>query len=320
VFVSFYYVVSTIKNGEVKMADLRVGMIGLDTSHCEAFTKLLNDEANEHHVAGAKVVKAFPGGSKLFSNSYNRVEKITADIKGHGIEIVDSLEAVGEGVDAFLLESVDGRQHLDQFKVLAEFGKPVFFDKPFACSFADAKAIVELATSKNVPIMTASAIRYAAGLSELNAEGAAIHTCDTFGPMSILDDYPGYFWYGIHTVEMLYSFMGAGCVELRVDLSENLDVTIAKWRDGRVATLRGSRFGGGGNSFGCTVTTEKAIEFSLAQAVPPYYACLLKKIVPFFQSGESPVEIAESLETIAFLEAMNESREKGGTVVKLGAV
>ena len=299
------------------MSDLRVGMIGLDTSHCEAFTKLLNDESNEHHVAGAKVIKAFPGGSKLFSSSYNRVEKITDDIKGHGIEIVDSLEAVTEGVDAFLLESVDGRQHLEQFKVLAELGKPVFVDKPFACSFADAKKITDLSSSKGTPVMSASAIRYAAGLSDLNAEGADIHTCDTFGPMSILDDYPGYFWYGIHTVEMLYSFMGAGCVELQVNLSENLDVTIAKWNDGRVATLRGSRFGGGGNSFGCTVTTEKAIEFSLAESVPPYYACLLKKIVPFFQSGVSPIAVEESLETIAFLEAMNESRDNGGSVVKL---
>lgn len=299
------------------MADLRVGMIGLDTSHCEAFTKLLNDAGNEHHVSGAKVVKAFPGGSKLFSNSYNRVEKITDDIKGLGIEIVDSLEAVAEDVDAFLLESVDGRQHLEQFAIIAEYGKPVFVDKPFACSFADAKAIYDLSSSKGAPVMSASAIRYAAGLSDLNAEGAEIHTCDTFGPMSILDDYPGYFWYGIHTVEMLYSFMGSGCVELQVNLSENLDVTIAKWSDGRVATLRGSRFGGGGNSFGCTVTTENAIEFSLAKHDPPYYACLLKKIVPFFQSGDSPIAVEESLETIAFIEAMNESRENGGSLVKL---
>ncbi|MCK5844700.1 MAG: hypothetical protein KAG97_08345, partial [Victivallales bacterium] len=224
---------------------------------------------------------------------------------------------VTKDVDAFLLESVDGRQHLEQFAVLAELGKPVFIDKPFTCSFADAKAIADLSASKGTPVMTASAIRYAAGLSDLNAEDADIHTCDTFGPMSILDDYPGYFWYGIHTVEMLYSFMGAGCVELKVNLSENLDVTIAKWSDGRVATLRGSRFGGGGNNFGCTVTTEQAVEFSLAKHDPPYYACLLKKMVPFFQSGDTPIAIEESLETIAFIDAMNESRENGGSVVKL---
>jgi predicted dehydrogenase len=296
---------------------LKVGMVGLDTSHCEAFTKLLNDENNEHHVPGAKVVKAFPGGSKLFSNSYNRVEQITANMKELGIEIVDSLEAVGEGVDAIMLESVDGRQHLEQFKTLVKFGKPIFIDKPFTCSFPEAKAIADLAAENNVPIMTASAIRYAAGLSELNSDGNKIHTCDTFGPMAILDDYPGYFWYGIHTVEMLYSFMGAGCVELHVETSENLDITIAKWNDGRVATLRGARFDGGGYNFGCTVSTDQAVEFSLAESVPPYYACLLKKIVPFFQTGKSPIAIEESLETIAFIDAMNESSNNNGKTVKL---
>jgi hypothetical protein len=263
------------------------------------------------------VVKALPGGSKLFSSSYNRVEQITKNMKELGIEIVDSLEAVGEDVDAIMLESVDGRQHLEQFKVLVKFGKPIFIDKPFTCSYPDAKAIADLAAENNVPIMTASAIRYAAGLSELNKTGNKIHTCDTFGPMAILDDYPGYFWYGIHTVEMLYSFMGAGCVELKVEMSDNLDITIAKWNDGRVATLRGARFDGGGYSFGCTISTDQGIEFSLTANEPPFYACLLKKIIPFFQTGKSPIAIEESLETIAFIDAMNESYNNNGKVIEL---
>ena len=296
---------------------LKIGMIGLDTSHCEAFTTLLNDETNEHHVPGAKVVKAFPGGSELFSSSYNRIEQITADMKNLGIEIVDSLEAAGEGIDAIMLESVDGRQHLEQFKTLVKFGKPIFIDKPFTCSYPEAKAIADLAAEYNVPVMTASAIRYAAGLSELNKDANKIHTCDTFGPMEILDDYPGYFWYGIHTVEMLYSFMGAGCVELKVETSDNLDITIAQWNDGRVATLRGARFDGGGYNFGCTVSTDQGVEFSLTAAEPPFYACLLKKIIPFFQTGKSPIAIEESLETIAFIDAMNESYNNNGKTVKL---
>jgi hypothetical protein len=296
---------------------LKIGMVGLDTSHCEAFTQLLNDTNNEHHVPGAKVIKAFPGGSELFSNSYNRVAEITENMRKLEIEIVDSLEAAAEGVDAIMLESVDGRQHLEQFKVLAKFGKPIFIDKPFTCSYDEAKTIAALAAEHNVPVMTASAIRYATGLSELNSDGNKIHTCDTFGPMAILDDYPGYFWYGIHTVEMLYSFMGVGCVELKVETSENLDITIAKWRDGRVATLRGARFDGGGYKFGCTISTDQGVEFSLAESVPPYYACLLKKIIPFFQTGKSPIAIEESLETIAFIEAMNESYNNSGKTVKL---
>lgn len=149
------------------MCSLKVGMIGLDTSHCPAFVKLLNNANDEFHVPGVKVVKAFPGGSELFSSSISRVEGFTKELAEMGVEICDSIEATAEGMDAFFLESVDGRQHLEQFKILAEYGKPVFIDKPLACCYEDAKAIAELAKEKNVPIMTASAIRYAKGIDVL---------------------------------------------------------------------------------------------------------------------------------------------------------
>jgi predicted dehydrogenase len=170
------------------MDPLKIGMIGLDTSHCPAFVKIINDADNEFYVSGAKVVKAFPGGSELFSSSISRVEGFTNDLKGLGVEICDSIEATAEGMDAFLLESVDGRQHLEQFKILAQYGKPIFIDKPFACCFEDAKAIVELAKEKNIPIMTASAIRYAKGIDILH-DGSKVEACEAFGPMALLDDY-----------------------------------------------------------------------------------------------------------------------------------
>ena len=129
------------------MSELKIGMIGLDTSHCPAFVQLLNDEKNEFHVPGCRIVKAFPGGSAKFSLSINRVEGFTKELQDAGVEIVDSIEALA-GLDAYFLESSDGDQHLEQFKVLANFGKPVFIDKPLACSYADAKAIVEIVQMK----------------------------------------------------------------------------------------------------------------------------------------------------------------------------
>ena len=188
------------------MSYLKIGMIGLDTSHCPAFVKILNDADNEFHISGAKVVKAFPGGSELFSSSISRVEGFTNELKELGIEICDSIEAAAEGMDAFFLESVDGRQHLEQFKILAQYGKPVFIDKPLACCFEDAKAIVELSKENNVPVMTASAIRYGKGIDILH-DGSKVESCEAFGPMALLDDYRDYFWYGIHSAETLYSFM-----------------------------------------------------------------------------------------------------------------
>ena len=296
------------------MDSLKIGMIGLDTSHCPAFVKLLNDATNEFYVPGVKVVKAFPGGSELFSSSMSRVEGFTNELKELGVEICDSIEATAEGMDAFLLESVDGRQHLEQFKILAQYGKPVFIDKPFACCFEDAKAIVELAKEKNIPVMTASAIRYAKGIDILH-DGSEVKACEAFGPMALLDDYRDYFWYGIHSAETLYSFMGAGCKQVKTTSTDTIDMIVGTWSDGRIGTLRGNRVGA--NGFGCMLTIEGETKFALASGEVPYYAMMLKKVVPFFQTGVSDIPIEESLEIIAFLEAASQSRTQGGKVIEI---
>jgi hypothetical protein len=104
--------------GEKSM--LKIGMIGLDTSHVIAFTKLINDPGSEYHVPGGKVEIAFPGGSQDFDLSYSRVEGFTSQLRDeYGVAIVDSIEAVAESSDAILLESVDGRVHLEQFRKIA---------------------------------------------------------------------------------------------------------------------------------------------------------------------------------------------------------
>ena len=133
------------------MSTLKIGIVGLDTSHAPAFARLLNDAKNEFHVPGCQVVKAFPGGSKAFSMSMSRVGQFTEDLRSLGVEIVDSIEALA-GLDAYFLESVDGNQHLEQFKILAEFGKPVFIDKPLACNYDDARAIAAYAREKQIPV------------------------------------------------------------------------------------------------------------------------------------------------------------------------
>ena len=296
------------------MDSLKIGMIGLDTSHCPAFVKLVNNTSDEFHIPGAKIVKAFPGGSKLFSSSINRVEGFTEDLKKAGIEICASIEDTAEGMDAFMLESVDGRQHLEQFKILAQYGKPVFIDKPFACCLEDAKAIVKLGREKNVPIMTASAIRYAKGIDVLH-DGSDIKTCEAFGPMALLDDYRDYFWYGIHSAETLYSFMGTGCKQVQTTSTDLIDVIVGTWDDGRIGTLRGNRVGA--NGFGCMLTIEGETKFALVSPEIPYYALMLKKIIPFFQTGVSDIPIEESLEIIAFLEAASQSRAQGGKVIEI---
>src|SRR6266542_3517558 len=101
----------------------RVGMIGLDTSHCEAFTKVLNEPNPEPDFAGFRVVAAYPHGSKDIQSSVSRIPKITEDIKKYSVKIVESIDELLKQVDVVLLETNDGRLHYEQAFLVLKAGK-----------------------------------------------------------------------------------------------------------------------------------------------------------------------------------------------------
>ena len=232
----------------------------------------------------------------------------------YGVEIVSSIEELA-GLDAYLLESVDGAQHLEQFKVLAKFGKPVFIDKPLACSYSDARTLFDLAAQYNVPIMTASSMRFAAGIAGLKPQDETVAAAEGFGPMAILDDYRDYFWYGIHSAEIVYSYLGRGCAEVHTESNGKFDLVVGRWNDGRLGLVVGNRVGA--NNFGVRLTTDKRHIVSVQNPDIPYMFALAQSIDRFFRTGISPIDPAESLEVIAFLEAASRSRARDGVPVAL---
>ncbi len=298
--------------------NLRIGMIGLDTSHATAFAELLNNPLHPHHVPGGRVVVAYPGGSPDFELSCSRVDGFTRQLRDqYGVRIVDTPEAVAENSDAILLESVDGRVHLPLFERIARYGKPVFVDKPFALRSQEAEAIFCMAGEHGVAVMSCSSLRYAEGLTAVLADdrcGAIIGT-DVYGPLSLQDTQPGLFWYGIHTVEMLMAAMGIGCVEVRAVSLEDHELIAGTWADGRIGTIRGNRKGN--NQFGAVVHREQGSRFADVYAHDkPYYASLLERIMAMFRSGQPDIAQSETLHIVRFVEAANESRASGA-IVKL---
>ena len=300
-------------------AEIKVGMVGLDTSHCEAFAKILHDESGDYFLPGAKIVAAYPGGSPRFSKSHERVQGFTDLLhKRYGVSLYDDLVRLANDVDAIFLESVDGRQHAEQFAQLA-VGKPVFIDKPFATSAQDARAIIQRAQATATPIMSCSSLRYAAGIVDLVDANEAVVAAETFGPAVLLDDFPGLFWYGIHSAEVLLALLGTGCRQVQTIARPDLDVVIGDWAapggPPRQGVLRGMRSGAG--QFGAVVHTAQTVKAAVAQSAPPSYYLMLRQVLPFFQTGQSPIAIQETYEITAFLEAAEKSRTRGGEVVAL---
>lgn len=291
------------------MSTLRIGMAGLDTSHVPAFAALLHDTSNEFHIPGVKITVAFPGGSPDFETSIGRVPKFTEELRDkHGVQIVGSLEDLRGQCDAVMLESVDGRVHLEQFRAVASWGLPTFIDKPLTISGSEAAEIEKIAKGTGVCVVSASALRFAEPFQEA-LRGGAVVGADIRGPMSFLDKCPGYFWYGIHSAEMLFAALGVGCREVLTTREENYDVIVGRWTDGRLGTLRGNRTGN--NGFGGILHRAEASQaFDVATSKKPYYASMLDQVIPFLRGEKACVPpIEETVEIMRFLEAANRSAE-----------
>jgi hypothetical protein len=297
---------------------LRVGIIGLDTSHVVAFTKVLNDPKAAGELAGVRVVAAYPGGSPDVAASRDRVADYTGQLRdGFGVEIVASIDALLEKVDVVLLESVDGRPHLEQVRPVLKARKPVFIDKPVAGSMADALRIFALAEEAGVPCFSSSSLRFSPNIARMrdDPQAGAVVGCVAYGPCSLEEHHPDLFWYGIHGVESLFTVMGTGCVSVARVQTQGTELVTGTWTDGRVGTFRGIRQGKA--DYGVLVFGSKEIVHSHGYGG---YEPLLVEICRFFRTGRPPVSAAETLEIVAFMEAADESKRRGGVPVTLESV
>ena len=295
---------------------LRIGMIGLDTSHCLAFTKILNNADDPKHIPGCKVVMVYPKGSPDIESSVSRVPQYTEDIKKMGVEIATGLEAMVAQVDAVLLETNDGRPHLEQIIPVLKAGKPCFVDKPIAGSLTDCIVIFKLAEHYRVPVFSSSSLRFGTSTQAVRKGSIGeITGCDTFSPCALEPTHPDLFWYGIHGVESLFTVMGAGVQTVVRTHTSDFDQVTATWADGRIGTFRGIRTGKSG--YGGTAFGVKGVA-----SVGAYdgYAPLVVEIVKFFKGGKPPVSRAETIDIYAFMEAADESRRQGFVTVKVADV
>lgn len=292
---------------------IRVGIIGIDTSHAPAFTRILNDPDDPDHVPGARVTTAYKGGSPDIASSRERVDRFTAELRDRwGVEIVDDIAELCSKVDAVLLESVDGRKHLPQVRPVFEAGKPVFIDKPLAAGYDDVKAIARLGREHGAAWWSASSLRYSPAVADVRV--ANVRGAVTWGPAPLEPTHElDLSWYGIHAIELLYSVMGPGCVRVQRTYSDGGDVIVGVWRDGRLGTVRTIR--DGKRQYGVVAIGEKEIKIS--ERGSGAYAALLKRVVKFFEDGKPPVPNEETLEIFAFMDAALRSKNAGGKAVAL---
>lgn len=313
-------VAGSISNNSSLFADappIRIGIIGLDTSHVTVFTKLLNADNNrDSPFAGARVVAAFPAGNPDFPLSRDRIQGFTKEVASLGVQIVDSIDALLPLVDAVMLESVDGSQHLEQARPVMAAGKPLFIDKPLAASLQDVLAIAELEKQHGSPWFTASSSRFTPGYPELknNPEIGEILGCDAYSQSRAAPGHPDLFWYGVHGVDLLFSLMGTGCKSVTALQTPITEQITAVWENGRVGTYRSIREHTGKTGLGVTLFGTQGISH-----VNNYYDYqpLLGTVINFFRTRQSPIPTSEMVEVFTCMAAAEESKRRQGTPVTL---
>ena len=297
-------------------AELRVGVIGTDTSHVPAFTGLLNGDPNApDHIAGARVVAAWKGGSQDIQESIGRVDQFAGDLRTkYGVEIVPDIAALLSKVDVVLLTSLDGRVHLEQARPVIAAHKPLFIDKPLAATLEDAREIARLAKAAGVPWFSSSSLRFGAIGAAMKLPG--LTGAATWGPGPFEAHHPlELAWYAIHPVELLYTIMGMGCESVTRIAGKDADVIVGRWKDGRIGTVTAVR---PYSDYGAVAFRgRESVESHPKAAAATDYRPLVVEMVKFFQTGQPPVSNEETLEIFAFLDAAQRSKEQGGRPVGL---
>ena len=294
-------------------AELRLGIVGTDTSHAVAFTSLLNDSATPDHLQGARVVAAYKGGSPDVEESASRVGKYADELHSkYGVEIVPDIATLLSKVDAVLLESLDGRTHLAQFREILKSRKPVFIDKPLASTLRDAREIAKAAKEAGVPWFTSSSLRFSDGIPALRIAGLNGAFVWAPGPQEAHQELD-LSWYGVHGVEMLYTLLGPGCEQVWRTSTADADVITGRWKDGKIGVLRLIR---PYSTYGATVFSPKEVRTNEKDLYTGYRA-LVVQILKFFETGVSPVPQQETLEMFEFMDASQRSVKAGGAPVSI---
>ena len=306
--------ITLISSATADEKTIRIGMIGLDTSHVVAFTEIINNPEPKGHVPGAKVVAAFKGGSPDIESSASLVDGYTKTLnEKYGVKIYPTIEKVCENVDAMMIESVDGRPHLAQARKIIAAKKILYIDKPVGGTLKDAIEIYRLAKEAGVPVFSSSSLRFAKSTQSVrNGLIGKVTYAQTTSPAPLEPHHPDLYWYGVHGCESLFTVMGTGRESVKRGTTKDgmIEVT-GTWKGGRIGIFRE------GKGYSGTAKGEKG-ESEIGKF--DGYQPLVAEVVKFFLSKSPPVSAEETIELFAFMEAADESKRRGGKEITIAEV
>lgn len=238
---------------------IRIGIVGTDNGHAHLFSGWINGWSDDVPVpsrpAGyldsfyqrwaarrTELILESAYGTQRTPVPDAEVTKIWGAVPGEskrialacGIEhVAESIEDAVSDVDAVMVLSNLGSDHLEHARPSLQAGLPTYIDKPLAPSVEEAQEIADLAASCSAPWFTASSLGFSYQVS------AARSMIDGLGGLRSLQTKVQNRWedYGIHSFEMTAAFLGRDVATMRGHTVGSSDVMTLEYRDGRIAVL-----------------------------------------------------------------------------------
>lgn len=281
---------------------LNVGLVGVNTSHADAFARIFNGTADDAPRLNSGRVVSIWGDDP---------ERIATLAENHRIATTVSDPAAMIGaIDAVLVvdDTGGGALHAELARPFLEVGLPVFVDKPMTTSYADAVALFDLAEANDAPLLSCSALRFAMEMETAADELAAVGKLS-----SIVSVGPGdWFYYGVHAVELLGVVAGTGASWVHRHALPDKDISVIGYENGPAAvveTLRDAAYVFHLTAFGAEGFTSVHVEDAMG-----FYTNTMRAFATMAETGVAPLRRNQTLEVIAILEAGNRSAERSGPV------
>jgi predicted dehydrogenase len=289
------------------MHEIRVSIIGLDTSHAIEFVRIIQapECPKDLHVEGLRAVRCL----RFETPFQNRggLEARQRQLEQWGVAVTESFEEAVEDCDALMLEINDPARHLEYFAKCAGFGKPIFLDKPLADTYANGERILATAHQQGTRFFSASSLRFVQQLDEACRDIPQPMTASIFGPLQKAAAGSSIAWYGVHSFEMLQRAMGTGACSLRATKDSCGAVVTVGYHEGRRGVVELTEDAG---IFGGSLRTKQAVR-SFTVDMSRAYTSLVLRLVAFFRGGTEPVSFGATREIMAMLDAAERSLRNG---------
>ena len=287
----------TLSALEVRLKNIRIGIIGAENSHTVGYGKLFN------------IDKKFPGVEvKYVWGETDEFAKRAMERGNIPNQVKEPIEMMGK-IDALIVDHRHPRFHLEAASPFVKAGIPTFIDKPFCYRAVEGKEFLEMARKAGTPVTSYSSIAQSAATFDIKKqlEGLGeISQVVRYGPVDLDSQYGGVFFYGVHMVQPLLYIFGEDVKRVKISRNGKYGNASLQFSSGLFTTLIFKSLASGWETF---VETKEGVVKLKSRVEETNPAKNYVDMVEMFRTGKEPRSHQSILNCVSVLEALEKSAE-----------